>query len=342
MKSAEPKLIRGGAVFPEASLSPIEAVFRKAIERGAPRPEAVVIEDDKGSWRTLLLRLAPGERQGSVLVYQSAEALDFAGRLSIGGAMSFPPSTLKAESACRAAARNRYFFPVDPLVLGEVRNLGWSPIRLQPDSVWRRILGFRAMLGLLADLAAGLGCQPMIDSEPALYLPAEMVNDLGGAWTDLKERPAWARAEMISGGDRPSPEEQDWGEFSGTLGRLPQGDLPGRWFLDSEGGRLHWRLEGLEATVIDGRDPEDPKAAEAELIRLPSWLHLDLAHQGSPGNELLSVWGAAMGRGELWIPNLRKDGIDAVLGLGRSVFIDGPVLPRSPLSRPGGVAESLA
>ncbi len=324
MKTAlsEPK-IPGGENFAEGILRSVQHVFLQAQEEGAPAVDSVFIEDESGGWRDLLLA-SPLETRGcSVIVYRSAEALDFAGRLATGGAIPFPPSTLRAIDACRAANRSCEAPVSDPVAIREMLDRGWSLLSLQPESLWREVIGRRAMLWLLEELARGLGKIPGIHGLSILLPPDVSGREIREAWSCLEVRPSWAVEEMLAIGGQPGLE----GRFSigGRLARLPEGDFPGRWRLSDEGGSLRWELEGLEARVASGLRPSDGGAGE--ILRLPSWLHLDLGTAGSPGRELLGFWKGEAESPQPWIPNLGPEGLSAVLALGRSILVDGPIVP---------------
>lgn len=324
MKTApsEPKIL-GGENFAEEMLRSVQHVFLQAQVEGAPAVDSVFIEDKSEGWRDLALALPVESRWRSVILYQSAEALDFSGRLAIGGALPRPPSTLRAIDASWAASRGRKLRVSDPVALSELRNRGWSVLCLQPWVLWREALGFRAVISLLTELAGALENTPVVEGSSLLLPPDVDRGEIFEAWKGLKRRPPWALEKMLKINGEPCLKEGL--SIGGRLASLPEGDFPGRWRLAENGESFRWELEGLEARLGSGLVPSDGGAGE--ILRLPSWLHLDLGTAGSPGRELLGFWKGEAESPQPWIPNLGPDGLSAVLALGRSILVDGPTVP---------------
>jgi len=317
---SEPPIL-GGESFAEGVFLSVRQVFSQARESGAPTVGAVIIEDPRGRWRDLLLGFPLEARIKSVLVYQSPSALDLAGRLSVGGALPFPPSTLRAVDASCAACREGRIAVRDPAVFEEMRRLGCIELRLQPEALWKRVVGLRGMLSLLQELAEALGKTPGLDALTMLLPRGLRRHEIRAAWMDLKTRPSWALEEMLEIDGEP--------KFSGTptlkgrLAFLPEGEFAGLWTLDEE--LAGWEFVEIQASIEDGLIPSD--GGSAEFLRLPAWLSLDLELPGTPGRELLEFWKQDEAGPQPWISNLRADGLAVVLALGRRVLVDGPVVP---------------
>jgi len=329
LKTAPPESpVLGSDALPESILRPVEEVFARAQGMGAPPVEAVIVEDRDGNWSRLLLDLPLSRRRRTVLVFRSAGALNLAGRLSVGGALPFPPSSLRAGRAAEAASREVPGLPaMDPARLDEIRSRGWIPLLPEPLQAWRKILGARGMMELFGELADAVGIPAALDDSGFLYLPPEIPDStIRDAFPRLPSRPIWACPEMLQIGGLLESKAPVIELISAALGRLPEGDFPGSFRLWCSSKPLRWELQGLPGSVADAVDPENPP--DADILRLPSWLHLDLGTPGTPGMELLKLWGRLPRSFRLWIPNLRSDGLEAVLALKRSILVDGPVLPR--------------
>ena len=318
-------LILGNELLPQHILGPVKEVFARAREMGAPPVRNIVVESEASAWKQILLGLALNHRRRTVLVFRSMEALELAGRLSIGGALPFPPSSIRALRASEAASTDhRETSGMDPARLAEILDSGWTSLHLEPAAAWRKILGTRGMMELLVELASVLKLPVVIDDGGNLLLPPEMTGEsLREAFLGLSTLPRWADPEMLRTGQEQGMENSV--RISAALGRLPEGDFPGSWNLSLSDNTTRWTLRGLSGEVSETSGPGAGKSTG--ILRLPSWLHLDLARPGSPGRELLELWNRKASTGLLWIPNLRPDGLEAVLALRRSVLVDGPVLP---------------
>jgi len=297
-------------------------VFRRALEKGAPEPGRILIEDEKGRWIRRLRSLPLHERKKTVLVYFSPASLDPAGRMFVGGAMAAPPSLVETEKVCRAVetARSRPS-PIQDFLLEDPGNVP-TKVFLRPRNLMKRVLGLRGIMDLLSDLAANLDAAAVVDSSPALLVWDREKTEIRQAWEDAA-RPVWADQSHLGFDDDP---DHGPGIIEGMVAMLPDGRVFDLFSFQTRDG--HWRFEGRKGTLPECHDPEKIVDMPEEILRIPSWVACDLDRPASPGVCLLdeSARAAEHSGKMLWISNIGQKQLAPLLALGTPVLIDGPVL----------------
>jgi len=356
--------------LPDALRGGLDNVIAGALAGGAPEPSWVAADDGSGAWVAEVAGRPVAQRVRGVVAAASADALVTAQRLAVGGAMWLPPSSLAAIEAFEAAgAAATPESEYDPAI---VETLGTNvPIRIvsfDAREFWRVQLGDRALVVLLAELAAALGAPAAILPWPALLLSdrlraksceawRELATKMGGAVPDLIVTPltvsAMGKGMVLDAAytallDEVSQVEAADSIRLNTVYELPQGRRVGWWTraetqvpaggwlaTPSEVGtqRCRWEVEGEGGPGVVEEVLSETEVAEAEgvaAVRVPGWACAGL-RSGAPAGLLVArLAEEAQRQGvPLWIPNLDDEGLRFALGLPGRLWVDGPAVPSS-------------
>jgi len=320
------ELIENGAAIAPEVRALLRAVFRKVISGGTPKPLHVLVEDESGIWKKQLRFLSQQERRSTVLVYFSASALDFAGRLAVGSALGVPPSVVNTEKACLAAnAAVSSPLPVfDPLLMDGREDA--LRVSLYPEFLWKRAIGTRGIQELFLSLAEILDVPPILDTGPTLLLWGKSEDEICEAWKRVDTRPGWADWSMPALNGVPIQDEIPE-EIGGSVARLPDGKIMDHYSLLCRSG-ASWQFRDLPGTVPECGDPESLEILESKVFRVPSWVVLDLDRISSPGECLLQELSrnAALHGRIPWVSGVDERALVSLLALHSPVLIDGKVL----------------
>jgi hypothetical protein len=335
-----------GQIPPPVVSEPFHRVLKKALEYGAPKPQAVVFLDDDGRWREILAFLPVAERRAVVAVAPGDEGLAAAARYSLGGGVLLPPSVERVSAACKAA-RDAIVLPswtTDLQAIAEISGSGGClHISLQPRGIWDAIVGLRGQLELLAALASTLDRPPLIGGGPVLLVTGAERADVLSGWKRLEGRPTWctdAKVLVIVEGGSPvagDTGDVDFENRSWAVAAWPSGKIMGRWRFDSEvsGSRVCLEAgDGVGVPIMGVATSIEIERAETRIVRLEGVSCSDLERTGSPGAVFAEVMAREADRlgHTLWIPGVSKKAGALIRAWGVSVWVDGLVLEPRPSS----------
>jgi hypothetical protein len=350
---------------------PLQQVLSRALERGAPEPSLVIVEDAERRWQRHLATVPAGERTRVVLGASSEAALAVAVRLGVGGAFWLPPSTLAAQAALEAAAEPQEGCSYDAALVslvprgGRVLVVAWADAEL-----WRCQIGEPRMAGLLRTLADRLGVVAAIVPGPALLVAGVREDDARRAWREVgddcrapdgvlrflevqgesSECGLAAAAVTTVAGERGRGSEDGAAPLPPQpVYEVPSGTLVGWWSPDDaaeaptsrwlatpagpvrDGMRWSFRSHDGEDRTVD--DVASSSEIEPPTARIPGWIGGRL-HEGRPAAVLVERMAARAEQvgARLWVANVDDAGLKLLLRLPGPLWVDGPAVPRSDTS----------
>jgi hypothetical protein len=233
---------------------------------------------------------------------------------------------------------------------------------------WRCQLGAPALTLRLVELAAELDVLPAVVSWPALLVAARPSREIHSAWkrvTESRRVPSqgvavvscdhdWGHCGLVTAAMRALATREPDSDGAGTLEcpgqavyELPSGRLLGHWAPstsdeqpstpgwtatpeDETDAGFRWRLRSAAAQDRWASDIFDSASVGDEIARVPGWLAGEVA-PGRPAGLLVEHLAEAASRtgAPLWVSNVDQDGLQYLLRLPGSFWVDGPAVPEA-------------